>query len=444
MKRQSTLCKVSLFAVVFFLLSALSVKCQAQTTTVNSTGIVDSDSTTWANATLIFTFQPNPNYPNVKPTPLTYYTTANGSGVFSVAIPDNNLVAAGSTYQITVCSYTSAQCSVLPPLLITGSTQNLTTYINSGIVAPRFGANLYGAYGYADVEVTPTPVAGMGYYNVITPVYRIWSGSAWTSGAGGGVTSFISRTGSVVAVNTDYAAFYLALDGSNTMTGSINETNPAAGTANLINVGGNAGNWASFLVQQVSNNLVFSGSNQFSGGAKAYASESPSAQHGLTSSNGVGWRYGLGFSCAAGNPNSACSSGYFQYVSANVLNLSNGIAGTGAMTLNVVGNVNASTDFGSPEHLVTGPTFSVAGCGTSTALVGGSTAGKFVAGSATCTPVVTTTGITATNGFSCWMNDHTTTSVKFQETASTTGTATFTATGTLGATDTIDFGCLAY
>ena len=94
-------------------------------------------------------------------------------------------------------------------------------------------------------------------------------------------------------------------------------------------------------------------------------------------------------------------------------------------------------------HIAGGGPFSVSGCGTATSLVGGSTAGKLVAAQASCTPVVTT-GITAPNGYSCWMNDETTTSVKFQETAYSATTATFTATGTLGSTDTINFGCLAY
>jgi hypothetical protein len=107
------------------------------------------------------------------------------------------------------------------------------------------------------------------------------------------------------------------------------------------------------------------------------------------------------------------------------------------------GNWTAGGYVSALSHVAGGTTFTVAGCGTSTSLVGGATAGKFVAGSATCTPVITT-GTTAPSGYSCWMNDHTTTSAKFQETASTQYTATFTATGTLGATDTIDFGCLAY
>jgi hypothetical protein len=341
MKKQSMLFKVSIFAVVFFLLSILPLKCQAQMTTTSSTGIVDSDSSTWASATVTATFLPNPNYPNVKPSPLTYTTTANSSGAFSLAVPDNNYVAAGSTYQFTICSFTSAQCSVLNPLTITGGTQNLTTYINSAIIAPRFAANNYGAYGYADGEVTPTPLPGMSYYNVITPVLRQWNGSSWTSAGGGAVTSVFGRTGAVVAAAGDYSAFYLQLNGSNTMTGTINETNSSASATNLINVTGNAGSWAGFAVAENSSNTVLYSSNQFAA-SEPFDTESSSLQHGLSSTNGVGFRYGLGFSCSGTLPNNACVSGYFQENGANVLNLSNGIAGTGAMTLNLIGTLNST------------------------------------------------------------------------------------------------------
>lgn len=106
-------------------------------------------------------------------------------------------------------------------------------------------------------------------------------------------------------------------------------------------------------------------------------------------------------------------------------------------------NIKVPGSIAAGAFRLSGTTFSVSGCGTATALVGGPTAGKFVAGSATCTPVITT-GLTSANGYSCWMNDHTTASVKFQETAYTTATATFMATGTLGSRDTIDFGCLEF
>lgn len=96
-------------------------------------------------------------------------------------------------------------------------------------------------------------------------------------------------------------------------------------------------------------------------------------------------------------------------------------------------------------HAVTGTTFSVTGCGTATSLVGGSTAGKFTGGSATCTPVVTMGGsYTAPIGFSCSVQDRTTSTAAFRQTADSTTTATFTAGGTVGATDVISFNCTPY
>lgn len=84
--------------------------------------------------------------------------------------------------------------------------------------------------------------------------------------------------------------------------------------------------------------------------------------------------------------------------------------------------------------------FTVAGCGTATSLLGSGLAGQFTGGSATCTPVVTT-GLTAPNGYSCWINDETTATALFHQTAHNATTVTFTAAGTVGGTDVINFGC---
>ena len=71
-------------------------------------------------------------------------------------------------------------------------------------------------------------------------------------------------------------------------------------------------------------------------------------------------------------------------------------------------------------------------------------AGEFTGASATCSPVVTT-GFTATNGNTCWMNDLTTSGVIMKQSATTTTTATFiAAAGTIGSTDRFTFGCFAY
>lgn len=93
-----------------------------------------------------------------------------------------------------------------------------------------------------------------------------------------------------------------------------------------------------------------------------------------------------------------------------------------------------------------GTAFAVAGCGTSTVATGsGASGGQFTGGSATCTPVVTMGGsIAAPHHWTCHVNDQTTATAAFHETASTTTTVTFTALGVVGATDVIDFGCEAF
>lgn len=94
-------------------------------------------------------------------------------------------------------------------------------------------------------------------------------------------------------------------------------------------------------------------------------------------------------------------------------------------------------------NIAGGVKFSVTGCGTATGLTGGSLAGQFTGGSATCTPVVTT-GQTSPHGYSCWIQDQTTATALFQQTANTATTITFTAGGVVGATDVINFGCVAF
>ena len=87
-------------------------------------------------------------------------------------------------------------------------------------------------------------------------------------------------------------------------------------------------------------------------------------------------------------------------------------------------------------------TFSVAsGCGTTTTLKGGNQGGSFVAGQAACAAVITT-GLTTTNGYTCWANDLTTPANAVRQVATSTTTATL--SGTVVAGDVINFGCMAY
>lgn len=98
-----------------------------------------------------------------------------------------------------------------------------------------------------------------------------------------------------------------------------------------------------------------------------------------------------------------------------------------------------------PQGVVSlGTKFTITGC-TAGTTNGGATAGTFVSGTTgTCTVVITmngATGLTAPNGWSCWVNDETTANL-MRQTASSTTTATV--SGTTIANDAIIFGCMGF
>lgn len=94
-----------------------------------------------------------------------------------------------------------------------------------------------------------------------------------------------------------------------------------------------------------------------------------------------------------------------------------------------------------------GTKFTTTGCSVSSTTGGGSS-GKFTLGANTCSVVITmagATGITAPNGWSCYANDRTSTTVfAIQQTTDSTTTATLSIPATAGTTDVISFGCVAY
>lgn len=95
--------------------------------------------------------------------------------------------------------------------------------------------------------------------------------------------------------------------------------------------------------------------------------------------------------------------------------------------------------------LSAGTKFTTSGCSVS-ATTGGAAAGEYTSGTTgTCTVTITlngATGLTATNGWSCWANDETTPADKQGVTGSTATTVTISGTTVSG--DVIDFGCVGY
>jgi hypothetical protein len=147
------------FFVSLFLCVAFSA--MAQNTNVTGT-ITDSDGIVWANGTWSASlYNPSgtqrPVYCNTgQPVQTDFQNqTLSNLGVLTATLPDNNLVCpSGTRWIFTIQSDTSAVPSVLPPALISGASQNISTFLSTGVTAPRFiGDGL--AFGYSSLEVSP-------------------------------------------------------------------------------------------------------------------------------------------------------------------------------------------------------------------------------------------------------------------------------------------------
>lgn len=186
-------------------LLAISLEVSYAQTTALSAIVVDSDSTTWANGTWSIAWTPGPSSPNISAytvsgTPLSQTVafqngTLNGSGTLAVTVYDSSLTTpTGSGYALTLCSNTSAPCSVYS-LQTAGASQNISAALTASITAPRFKA-VSGAYGYVDGEATVQIATGATYWNVTSSTSRCYTGSAWVlcSTGGGGPSSLIAGT----------------------------------------------------------------------------------------------------------------------------------------------------------------------------------------------------------------------------------------------------------
>lgn len=180
-----------------FLFLGFSASLHAQTAITAQ--ITDSDSQTWNNGTWTASLVSPSGPPQGCTTATTVSGTMSSSGVITGSLCDNSLVGpSGSTWRFTICPNASAACSQVSTA-VTGATQNLSTVLSAGATAPRFTAS-FGAHGYLDAEVLPAPPAGGTYYNVTTPAFRQWTGSAWATVGGGGGTGNCSAIGTVGTV----------------------------------------------------------------------------------------------------------------------------------------------------------------------------------------------------------------------------------------------------
>ena len=93
---------------------------------------------------------------------------------------DNTQVCpAGTLWQFTFASHTSAQASQISALVISGTTFNISSYATLNITAPRIKiGNLAGIYAYIDAEIINQAPGNM-YWNVSSLATRQWTGSIW-------------------------------------------------------------------------------------------------------------------------------------------------------------------------------------------------------------------------------------------------------------------------
>lgn len=158
----------------------------AQNTSVSAT-ITDSDDNAWSNGTYTITFNnPSQSQPPVyiatgQKIQTVFKGSLDSSGAFSVSIPDNYKVDPRGTWNFQLCSNTSAACTTITSLTVTGTSMSLTSVLSASVIAPRFDC-LTHCYGYGTVEasgyITGSTFSSTKVGN-IQPYW--WNGTAWVS-----------------------------------------------------------------------------------------------------------------------------------------------------------------------------------------------------------------------------------------------------------------------
>lgn len=214
----------------------LSIPAMGQTTVVTAL-VTDGTGQTWNNGTFTVNFWPVPGLPNnyqwqgAKFVPQQYLGTMDGSGSFSVTLPDNNTITpSGTQWQFVLCPNATAACTtIVTP--VTGASENLSSLFSSRVVAPViFSAPMPRAYSTSEVAVPP-PLQGGQFYRVTDNVPLFWTGTMWKALGGTvqsvGLTmpSIFTVTGSPV---TDTGTFGVTLNMEPALTVFGNNTTGSA------------------------------------------------------------------------------------------------------------------------------------------------------------------------------------------------------------------------
>lgn len=218
-------------------------------TTVTAT-VVDSDGTAWANCTYAITYLNAAAYPGPLTNALTGQAINNpvtgscdGSGNISVSVIPTASVFGPSTspspgISISVCpqmkaSSAATACYATAPIVIKGSSQSVSSQINSVIQAPRVSGLSALAQAYNDTEVAAT--AGNQYTRLSDGTQRCYNGSSWSPCAGssaGPTTNPVSIAQGGTNATTQSGAFTNIVAPGGTMNGPINYS----GVSNFLEI----------------------------------------------------------------------------------------------------------------------------------------------------------------------------------------------------------------
>lgn len=153
--------------LIFVLAMFLSPAIWAQSLSVTAT-VTDGDSQTWANGTWSVALTQPGFYNGAAVSTAPQLGTMNSSGALAVTLNNTSTITpTGALYRWTLCSNTSATCSVFTTSVVT---TNLSSLLSGLVTAPRFAASPT-AFGYLDVEASAGQI-GFTYYNVTTPAWR--------------------------------------------------------------------------------------------------------------------------------------------------------------------------------------------------------------------------------------------------------------------------------
>lgn len=156
---------------------------KAQSTTTVTAVVVDSDSTTWINASCTMSLVPNPNNPTV-PSGINQHPscTVDGSGNLSTTPTQQASIGVnGTSWNLQICPQASVGCSTYN-FVASGTSMNISSALSANIKAPRFKP-IANSYGYSDAEAILNLIPGSTYYNTTTLTQRIYTGASWISGS---------------------------------------------------------------------------------------------------------------------------------------------------------------------------------------------------------------------------------------------------------------------